>query len=310
MFESRRAFAGLAALLFVPLALAAAQGETVSLGPMPWPNQTIKNTMTQDIDMEVTMTGAPPGGAAQRDPEGPQGRQGPEGPQGPMRSSGKIVFDSTQTVGGWDAEGHLTMHVTYDRVTADMTMNGKAVPSQNIFDSLKGKTLTSTFDAQGKVVDFQVPDDLAAMMPSLKELIASATGRLPMVTLAVGETTTVPLNMPLPIPMTGAAPMTLTGQTTIKLLSVHRDGDERIASLEQKSEGKLTSATELPGPNGPIAMKFNFTVVGSGTTEWNPDSGFVKSSTGTSTIDGTMGGPIGMTMHGTIRILTEGAVVR
>jgi hypothetical protein len=299
MFESRRAFAGLAALVFVPLALAAAQGETVSLGPMPWPNQTIKNTMTQDIDMEVTMTG----------PQAPQAPQGPQASQGPMRSLGTVVFDSTQTVGGWDAEGHLTMHVTYDRVTADMTMNGKAVPSQNIFDSLKGKTLTSTFDAQGKVVDFQVPDDLAAMTPNLKELIASATGRLPMVTLAVGETTTVPLNMALPIP-TGAAPMTLTGQTRFKLVSVHREGDERIASLEQKSEGKLTSSTELPGPNGPIGMNFNFTVVGSGTTEWNPDSGFVKSSTGTSTIDGTMGGPVGMTMHGTIRILTEGAVVR
>jgi len=300
MSERRRAFAGLAALVLVPLALAA-QGETVSLGPMPWPNQTIKTTMTQIIDMEVTMSGAPPGGAARRDPQGPPG---------PMRSLGKIVFDSTQTVGGWDAEGHLSMNLTYDRVTADMTMNGKAVPTQNMFDSLTGKTLTATFDAQGKVVDFKAPDDLAAMMPSLKDLMASVTGRLPMVTLAVGETTTAPLNMPLPIPMPGAAPMTLTGQTTFKLVSVHRDGDERIASLEQKSDATLTSSTELPGPNGPIAMNFNFTVVGGGTTEWNPDSGFVKSSTATSTIDGTMGGPVGMTMHGTIRVLVEGAVVR
>ena len=302
MFKSRRAFAGLAALVAVPVALAA-QGETVSLGPMPWPNQTIKNTMTQFIDMEVTMTGTPPGGAAR------QGSQGSQGSQGPMKSLGKVVFDSTQTVGGWDAEGHLSMRMTYDRITADMTMDGKAVPSSSIFDSLNGKTLTATFDAQGKVVDFRAPDDLAPLMPSLKELMASATGRLPMVTLAVGETTTVPLNMALPIP-TGAAPMTLTGQTTFKLLSVHREGNERIASLEQKSEGKLTSSTELPGPNGPIAMNVNFTVVGGGTTEWNPDSGFVKSSTATSTIDGTMGGPVGMTMHGTVRIFTEGTVIR
>jgi hypothetical protein len=300
MFKSCRAFVSLAALVAVPLALAA-QGETVSLAPMPWPNQTIKNTMTQDIDMDVTVTDAPPGAGAQ---------QGSQGPRSPMKSVGKITFDSTQTVGGWDAEGHLTMNTTYDRVTADMTMNGRAVPSQNMFDTLKGKTLTAVFDGQGKVVDFRGPDDLAALMPSLKELMASVTGRLPMVTLAVGETTTAPLNLPLPIPMTGAAPMTLTGQMTLKLLSVHRDGDERIATLEQKSEGKLTSSTELPGPNGPLAMNFNFTVTGGGTTLWNPDSGFVKSSDATSTIDGTMGGPIGMTMHGTTRIHTEGTVVR
>jgi hypothetical protein len=297
MFKSRRVFVGLAAFIAVPLALVA-QGETVSFGPMPWPNQTIKNTMTQDIDMEVTITGTPPGAGAQ------------QVPRGPTKSLSKIVFDSTQTVGGWDSEGHLTMNLTYDRVTADMTMDGKAIPSQNIFDTLKGKTLTATFDAQGKVVDFQVPDDLAGMMASLKELMASASGRLPMVTLAVGETTTVPLNMALPIPMTGAAPMTLTGQTTFKLLSVHRDGDERIATLEQKSEGKLSSSTELPGPDGPLAMNVNFTIAGVGTTLWNPDSGFLKSSDATSTIDGTMGGPLGMTMHGTTRVHTQGAVVR
>ena len=303
MFKSGRALVGLGALVAVPLALAA-QGETVSLGPMPWPNQTIKNTMTQDIDMEFTVTGAPPGGAARQDPQGPQGSRGP------IRSVGKIVFDSTQTVGGWDAEGHLTMNTTYDRVTADMTIDGRAIPSQNIFDTLKGKTLTAIFDAQGKVVDFRVPNDLAALLPSLKELIVSATGRLPSATLAVGETATAPLNMTLPLPTTGAAPMTLTGQTTFKLLSIHRDGDERIATLEQKSEGKLASSTELPGSTGPLAMNFDFTVVGSGTTQWNPDSGFVKSSDATSTIDGTMGGPIGMTMHGTIRVHIEGTVVR
>ena len=57
-------------------------------------------------------------------------------------------------------------------------------------------------------------------------------------------------------------------------------------------------------------MTVNFTVAGGGTTQWNPDNGYMKSSVVTSVIDGTMTGPASVRIHGTIRTVTESERIR
>lgn len=296
MFETRWAITHLAALVLMVAPLASAQGEKVSLQSIPAPNQTIRFKMTQDVNMEMTMAGSPAGDAL---------------PQGPMKILGTTVFEGTQIVSNRDAEGRVSLDFTYDQVTSTMTMNGKSVLSQNAFNTaLKGKKLTMVFDAQGKVVDFKVPDELASLAPNLNELMTSMMGGLPAVSLGVGETVTVPLNLTLPIPMPGAAPMSMIGQRTFTLLSLNREGADQIARLEQKLDTKLSRSIEMPGPNGPAAMSLDFRMAGSGTMQWNLDRGYMTSSDMASTIDGTMTGPLGMTIHGTIRIVTEGSPIK
>jgi hypothetical protein len=101
----------------------------------------------------------------------------------------------------------------------------------------------------------------------------------------------------------------MVGQRTFTLLSVNREGAERIASLEQKSDTRLTRATETPGPNS-AAMKLDFRMVGGGTMTWNLDRGYVRSSETALTMDGTMAGPVEVTFHGTIRAVTESSPIR
>ena len=203
MFDAHRAFARVASLAVVPLVLAA-QGEKVSLRPVPAPNQTIKSKVTQEMDLELTTTGMPADAGIA---------------QGPRKLLGRTVFEATQTVGSLDAEGRVSVDFTYDQVSAEITMDGRANPPPNTLDSLKGKTFTMIFDAQGKVVDFKSPDDLTATAPTFNEWMKAITGMLPPVTLGVGETVTVPLNVPLPVPMPGE-PLSMVGQTTFTLRSV------------------------------------------------------------------------------------------
>jgi hypothetical protein len=296
MFETRRAITHLAALVLTVAPSASAQSEKVSLGLIPASNQSIRFKMTQDTNMEMAMTGPAASG---------------DMPQGPMKLLGTTVFEGTQIVSNRDAEGRVSLDFTYDQVTSTMTMNGSPVPSQNaINNALKGKKVTIVFDAQGRVVDFKVPDELAVMAPNLKELMTSMMGGLPAVSLGVGETVTLPLNIALPFPIPGAAPVSMVGQRTFTLLSLNREGAERIARLEQKTDTKLTRSMEMPGPNGPSTTNLDFKMAGSGTMEWNLDRGYVTTSDTASTIDGTLTGPLAMTIRGTIRIVTEGSPIR
>jgi hypothetical protein len=135
-------------------------------------------------------------------------------------------------------------------------------------------------------------------------------GGLPAVALGVGEAVRVPLNLTLPIPVPSAAPMSMAGQQTFTLLSVGRDGSERIATFGQTLDAKVAQSMAMPGSNGSATMTLDFKTAGNGTTQWNLDRGYVMSSDVTSTVDGIATGPFGLTIHGTIRIVTEGSSVR
>ncbi|MEO8256121.1 MAG: hypothetical protein ABI868_02135 [Acidobacteriota bacterium] len=278
-------------LMVAPCGLTAQPAEKVSIGQLPAPGQTIRVKTTQDVNMEMTMVGLPPGGGT---------------PPGPMKSLGTMVFEGTQRVTGPDADGRLSVDLNYDRISAGLTMNGRPVPSLNALDTLKGKTFTIVVDAQGKVVDFKFPDNVTAIAPTLKEMMTAMMDGGPTISIAVGETITVPLNFTLTATMPGAPPMSMVGERTFTLLSIARVDGERIASLEYRLAAKRI-AMAMPGPDGPGTMLADFSTTGIGTTQWNLDRGYLVSSDLTSTTDGTMTGPIGMTIHGTIRIVTEGS---
>jgi hypothetical protein len=83
----------------------------------------------------------------------------------------------------------------------------------------------------------------------------------------------------------------MDGQVQYKLISLEKDGNDRIATVTTTINGKLANDTEIPGPNGSkIKMNVDIKMDGSGTTLSNLDKGIVKSSESKS----TFGGPIRM----------------
>src|SRR5262249_7270089 len=72
---------------------------------------------------------------------------------------------------------------------------------------------------------------------------------LPAKPLSVGESATVPVTIPLSIPMPGGGtPPTFKGTVTYKLLRIDGSGNNRVAVLEQKMDA--TAEGNLPTPGG------------------------------------------------------------
>jgi hypothetical protein len=233
-------------LLVAGCAVAGAQVR-IPIRPAPKPDQTIHVTTTQEFSISMD------GGAAAGEP-------------GRAQFVTKSVLGYIQSNGRFDDQGRMESRLTIDRIEAEQTLNGTAKPQGNI-GQIVGRSLTAVFDRAGKLVDIKVPQELQQASGTLKQLVAGAYGAwnfLPETAMAIGETATVPSDIPLRLPgSTTTAPYQT--RTVIRLSAVEKGDRDRIARLEQRIE----SAAETD------QLKVN----GAGTIDVNLDRGFVTAST-------------------------------
>ena len=278
--------------IVAPSVLAAQSGERISLTRAPAPSQTIQFRIVQDTDVEMVTASTPAGAGTAGDP---------------TKLGGRTQIEMTMRVSAPDAEGRMSAELAYDSITANMTVNGVPISTTSAVAPLQGQTMTATYDAQGTLVDFKGPDSLAASGVDLKELLTTLTGRMPTASLAVGETAVIPIDVPFPLPMPGGRSMHMTGRSVYKLMSIARDGDNRIAHLDYTTDAKM--ASEMPvGDRGPLTMDVRMT--GGGSCQWNADRRYMKGSDQKMTFEGSVSGGPDMTIHGTIRVLLEGSARR
>src|SRR5690242_15943405 len=79
-------------------ALLRAQGDRITLPRKPSPSQTLTVHMTQDMDLQMSMPGAPAGPAPGDQSQPPPARQ-------PMKLSGNMMVEGTQKFGDVDDQG-------------------------------------------------------------------------------------------------------------------------------------------------------------------------------------------------------------
>ena len=271
----------LVGLLLAPATLVAQ--EKITLRAAPKPNQVIRFLITQDLLFDVVMEG----GAA----------------RGPMKVDGQMVIGGVQKVGAPDREGRLTTQLTIDTVTMNLMMNGAAVGPPGLTEQFKGKAFTIIYDAQGKVIEVKSPEGLGGAADP-KQLITSLTGAIPTGEFALGQSVTVPLSIPIPVPIPGTTgPTTIDTKVTSKLVGITRDGGDRIATLDQTTEGGTTVPMSSGAGTGTLEMR----MTGSGKLELNVDKGFVRAGESNAKMDMSMlMQGMAMKLNGTIHIVMRG----
>lgn len=136
------------------------------------------------------------------------------------------------------------------------------------------------------LVDIDFPSALpAATVAQVRQLITSfVTGHVPP-SVGIGETVTIPLNVP--IPGLAAQASDLSGTSALTLRSVDTRSGERVAHFDQKVESSLARTLTLPGAGGgqPRSAKLTVHTAGAGTMDYNIDRGFVVASQLNTTVD-------------------------
>lgn len=264
---------------------AIAQSEKVSIRMAPRPGQTVRMTSAQEADIDISIDGAAaaPGVMA-------------------MKMAMRMVAAMTQKTGAVKPDGTLDAEITYDQFRIEMSINGQAMPA-DFNNPLTGKTVVFTYNQMGDIVRVQgMPDGLPEDM--FRQLMGSMFGNLPAAALAVGETTTAPMDFTLPLPVPGAAAMKLTGETRLTLVSVDKDARGRSATFTSTTAGGIASDSGSPDGQGKTA--FDLDLRGEGTYVINLDTGMLRSNNVTSSVNGKMkaagAASPGMTMRGTVTL--------
>ena len=275
----------LSAGLLFPAALGAQ--ERITLRAVPVPNQVIRTSMTQDLSFDVVMDGSG---------------------MGPTKVEGQVGLTGTQRVGPRDAQGRVTSELTVDTVTMELKMNGVPRPAPEELARLRGQTFTVVYDAGGKVVDVTASAGMGPAGVTAKNMISTFAQSIPSATLGIGDTITVQLAVPRPIPIPGIdTPTTLDSKTTSKLVSIVREGSDRIATLEQRTEAEAIRTLEVPSPSGMVSANLELRMTGGGNMQLNVDKGFVKSASSDLKLDTTMlMQGMSMKLNGTIHMVVTG----
>jgi hypothetical protein len=253
-----------------PAALPAHEGKTL-IKLTPKPNQTFKCETVQEMEMDATMEGVPQ-------------KPGPVS----MHMVNKTVFGFTEKTGAAGEAGRIDADVTYDTITSDKSLNGKPMPPDNLGAELVGKTITFTFDRDGRVSDVRVPQDIDLSAEMLKQMMNSFQGNLPSVEMAVGDTTSTPFSMPLPIPTPGLSPLNATGEARYRLQALEREGEDLIARLDLTIEAGLVTTLDLPVATSAAKVGIDFKVTGVGGLRLNLTRGIMKTNEQQLTIEGDM----------------------
>ena len=270
---------------------ARAQSEKVSIRMAPRPSQTVQMTITQDMDFDMSMDGAPLPGA------------------GSMKMLMRSTMTLTQKTGPLKVDGSVDAVMTYDQIAMELSLNGQQTPASDLDTGLVGKPVVVTFSPNGEVVGVKgLPEGLGLTDEAFKQMISSFYGNLPVTALSVGETTSGPLNVALPLPLPIPGGLAMTGETILKLVSIDRDAQGRTARFDTTINGKMDSA--IASPDGNSQMKFDFTIIGDGTVIMDLEKGLPRSNIATTTFDGKMGMPPGaapgatnMTMRASMKVV-------
>jgi hypothetical protein len=246
-----------------------AQENRVLVRLTPKPNQTFKCETVQEMEMDATMDGVPQ-------------TSGPVS----VNMVNKTVFDFTQKTGAAKDQGSIDADVTYDKITSDKILNGKPMPPEDLGAELVGKTITFTYDKDGRVADVHVPSDIDLSAETLKQMMNSLQGNLPAEDMAIGDTTSTPFSMPLPIPTPGLTALNATGQARYKLVALEKEGVDLIAKLDQVVEAGLVTTVDLPLATGTAKVSVDFKVSGTGGLQLNLTRGILKTSEQHLAIDG------------------------
>src|SRR5262249_18749052 len=216
-----------------------AQSEKISLRMLPQPNQIVRMRTVQETDVDISFD---------------SNSSLPAAVMVPVKMAMKTVFGITQKSGAANAEGHIAAEITYEEITSEATMNGQPMPANDQSRSFVGKKVMVTFDKEGNVLDIKVPADVGIPEEAFRQMLKSMYGNLPAVSLGVGETTTVPLDFTLPLPIPGAAPLKMDGDVKHTLASIERDTTGRIAKFDHSIIGKMVTDVDMAASNGKIKM--------------------------------------------------------
>lgn len=256
-----------AVAIAVPV-LVSAQSDRIPIRVAPTPNQTAHGTMVFDMAFNLTIDGAPPNVPA---------------PPGPMALAMKMTMAHSLAVGARDDDGNVSAHLTIDDATYTVSMNGTTMPAPNPSAAWKSIDATFVFDSNGTVSSLSTPSDSPVPAP-VRQAIESMMQSLPVGTLAVGESMTVPLALNIPLPM-AAGGISTTGRTTITLTSVSNEVGQRIAHYTSESSGRFSGdgASPLGGAGAANTVDMQFTM--SGTTDVNLDRGLIQAGNQHGTIE-------------------------
>jgi hypothetical protein len=174
------AAAFLVCMLGMPALPAQEKKAVIRLTPKPY--QAFKCETVQEMEMDATMEGVPQ-------------TSGPVS----MKMVNRTVFGFSEKTGAPKDQGMIEAEVTYDKISSDKILNGKPMPPDNLGVQLVGKTITFTYDKEGRVVDVRVPPDIDLSAETLKQMMNSLQGNLPSAEMAAGDTTSTPFSMDLPL---------------------------------------------------------------------------------------------------------------
>jgi hypothetical protein len=274
-----------------------AQGEKITLGITPKPGQTIHYTATQEISVQITPDAAP-------------GTTEPAAP--PMKMAGKTLLGYTLVAGAASPQGQVTSQMTFEKATSELSINGTPFPAGDAMGQMVGQTLTVVFGMDGNVVDVTAPGTSKESAELVKRLFTEMYRYFPTMSLSVGEATTRPLSVALPLPIPGIGPVTIDGHLTTKLVSLEAEGAERLASCEQSYDASFTRPSDAAGAAATPAPAFDMTMRGNATAQINVDRGVVKASQLESTFDGAFASPLGgadapkLKLHGVMTATVAG----
>jgi hypothetical protein len=280
---------------------AIARSEKVSVRMTPQPNQSVRLRMVQEMEVQMS----PDAGA------GPAAVAVPA-----MQMTMKNVVSMRHETGAANKDGTIDAQMVYDEVQIEIALNGQPMPAADATGAgLVGKKITLTYDKLGNVSKVGIPGDLGSLGPAeaaIRALLESAFNSLPGTPIGVGETTTAPLDMALPLPFPGAGggALKVDGQVELRLVSIDKDASGRTARFEHVTNGKMVQDLALPAQAAPIKVGFDFTVSGHGTSVKDLDTGVLRSSDTDTTFNGKMsissdaaGGPQmpAMNLHGKMK---------
>jgi hypothetical protein len=243
---------GLISYLVVAMSVVASAQAQVSLPLAPKPGQILHVVTTQEFSINLDQSAATPG----------------------VEILNKVTLGFTQTNGSFDDQGQMKSQLTIERIEVEETVNGTKKTSDDS-EKFVGQSVTAVFDRAGKLTNIEVPKHLQQSSARFRTPIAAAYGALtnfPATTLSVGQSASAPWEIPLRMPgSTTQAPYRV--QTFITLRAIEKDGDARVARLDQRIEST------------PDADQFK--VEGAGTFDLNLDRGFVAGTKTDWTITGS-----------------------
>jgi hypothetical protein len=212
----------------------------------------------------------------------------------------------TTTVGVPDEQGRYEARVAMDDISTRMTMNGQPAPFSLPANPLSGQTVTFAYDRDGRMVDMAAPG-MDGALETVKKMIMNVAGITSPVTLAVGETATLPTNFSFPMLGGATGSLGMTGEIRITLVSITPDGADRIAHLTATVTSQMSGPHAGASTGGEPGMTLQMS--GDGTVDMNVDRGFARSTEMQIAIATTlaMPGKLGASMppvqmHGTMKI--------